>query len=87
MPSSSFLAKLEALPLGACQGTYRDRTYLVSKEVLGDGKIIKLYARETDGRDFVSANVYLVRGEWRLKPCEMPAQKVVRFVDEVRLGS
>ena len=82
---SSFAAKLHAIPLGAHRGVYRGRTYLVSKEVLGDRKIIKLYARETGGRDFVSANAYLVRGEWQLKPCEMPAQKIIQFVDEIDL--
>ena len=37
-------------------------------------------AEELGGGDYVSLNLYRTGTGDRLKPCEMPAEKVVRFV-------
>jgi hypothetical protein len=46
-----------------------------------DGKRTSLFARALAGGDVVSFNLYRLRsGEDSLRPCEMPAEKVVAFV-------
>jgi hypothetical protein len=43
--------------------------------------MISLFARALAGGDVVSFNLYRLRsGEDSLRPCEMPAEKVVAFV-------
>ncbi|EDZ45821.1 conserved hypothetical protein [Rhodobacterales bacterium Y4I] len=37
-------------------------------------------ARELGGGDYISLNLYRLASGARLKPCEMPADKVIRFV-------
>jgi hypothetical protein len=45
------------------------------------GREIKLYAEELGGTDLVRFNLYrLSDDQARLKPCEMPEEKVVDFV-------
>ncbi|UJH69615.1 hypothetical protein [Ornithinimicrobium sp. INDO-MA30-4] len=39
-----------------------------------------MYAEELGGTDFISANLYLGGTEEHLRPCEMPAAKVVAFL-------
>ncbi|UWQ80178.1 hypothetical protein K3725_03970 [Leisingera sp. S132] len=76
----AFLAAFDALPLGAFNGTAAGRRYLVCRENLANGKSQKLVARELGGTDYISLNLYrLTSGAW-LKPCEMPEEKVIRFV-------
>jgi len=38
-------------------------------------------AKELGGNDFISGNYYRSVGEGLLKPCEMPAEKVIDFVE------
>ncbi|MEO0465285.1 MAG: hypothetical protein AAF216_01985 [Pseudomonadota bacterium] len=45
-----------------------------------DGKRVKLYGEALGGADHVSFNLYLAGGVYRLKPCEMPEDKVIAFV-------
>ena len=45
------------------------------------GKRTSLFARALAGGNLVSFNLYrLMSGEGSLRPCEMPAEKVVAFV-------
>ncbi|MEJ2467484.1 MAG: hypothetical protein P8Y65_03460 [Campylobacterales bacterium] len=55
------------------------------KETHLGGKLIKLYAEELGGNDFVSLNYYETDAAPLLKPCEMPEQKVIAFIEGVRL--
>lgn len=46
-----------------------------------------VYAEELGGRDVVSANLYLTGDRPQLRPCEMPAEKVLDFLTRlVRIG-
>ncbi|KIC31717.1 hypothetical protein [Leisingera sp. ANG-S5] len=76
----AFLAAFDALPLGAFTGTAEGRRYMVCRETQANGKSQKLVARELGGTDYISLNLYRLRSGARLKPCEMPAEKVIRFV-------
>ena len=53
---------------------------MVSKTCFSGGRAIKLAATELGGTDYISLNVYDLRKGPLLKPCEMPAQKVIDFL-------
>jgi len=79
-----FLKALKALPTGYCRGVYNGAAYGIIIERLAGGRQIKLYGEELGGVDHVSFNLYLTSsGKTLLKPCEMPAEKVVAFVKGV----
>ncbi|WP_027244638.1 hypothetical protein [Leisingera daeponensis] len=76
----AFLAAFDTLPLGAFTGVAGGRKYAVIRQDLAAGKAQKLVARELGGGDYISLNLYRLASGARLKPCEMPADKVIRFV-------
>jgi hypothetical protein len=60
---------------------YEGQRYGVTVRKSLDGKRISLFARALADGDVVSFNLYRMRsGEECLRPCEMPAEKVVAFV-------
>ncbi|GAB2865813.1 hypothetical protein [Nocardioides pacificus] len=71
---------LERLPEGYCTGEYDGRRWGVTTTIHLGGRSLKVYAEELGGTDFVSANLYRVEGRELFRPCEMPADKVVRFL-------
>ena len=67
--------------MGYSKGHYQQRRYSVVITTGAAGKRYKLYAEQLGGDDFISLNLYLpVSGKPLLKPCEMPAAKVIDFV-------
>jgi hypothetical protein len=76
--------KLRAFPDGAREVIYEGRRYLMRKETHLGGRLIKLYAEELGGNDFISLNYYETSSQPLLKPCEMPAQKVIAFIENVQ---
>lgn len=68
------------LPLGTFRGRAMDKTWLVTRSLFVGGASEKLVARALDGSDYISMNLYRLEAGPRLKPCEMPAAKVARFV-------
>lgn len=79
--SDVFLKAFLALPTGTFHGRAFGKRYIVSRSVFADGKSHKLVAHQLDGTDYISLNLYLTRaGGALLRPCEMPAVKVVDFV-------
>ena len=79
----SWIEKLRNFPEGASECRYHGKKYLMRKETCLDGQLIKLYAEELGGRDFVSLNCYIVKRKPLLKPCEMPKEKVIDFIRKV----
>ncbi len=77
---AAFLAAFDALPPGSFTGTAEGRRYRVSRQDMADGKAQKLVAHELGGKDYISLNLYRLASGARLKPCEMPEQKVIRVV-------
>lgn len=77
----SFHERLKGFPEGAWESEFCGRRYLVRKQTLLGGRLIKLYAEELGGRDFVSLNCYETRSGVLLKPCEMPEAKVIAFIE------
>jgi len=85
MNETEFYKKLLALPNGANDVNYKGRRYLLLKETLLDGKLLKLYAEELGGNDVVSGNYYPTMKGGMLKPCEMSDMKVIDFVLKARV--
>jgi len=82
-----FLKTLESLPSGYFKAHYQGVPYGVTVERLAGGRQVKLYGEALGGSDHVSFNLYLPRsGKVLLKPCEMPAQKVIDFVLGVKVS-
>jgi len=80
MNESEFYEKLLALPDGANSVRYNDQRYLLRKETLLEGKLIKLYAEDLASNNIVSGNYYPTMKNGLLKPCEMSDEKVIDFV-------
>lgn len=80
----AFIEAFDALPAGGYGATYQGKRYRLIKSVLVSGRSQKLEAEELGGPDYISFNLYrLASGEALLKPCEMPADKVIDFVMNV----
>jgi hypothetical protein len=80
MNNSEFYKKLQKLPNGANDVFYKAKRYLLRKETLLNGKLLKVYAEELGGNDIVSGNYYPSIKKGTLKPCEMSDKKVIDFV-------
>ena len=80
MNETEFYIKLLALPDGANDVYYLGKRYLLRKETLLKGKLLKLYAEELGANDIVSGNYYPTMKNGMLKPCEMSELKVINFV-------
>ena len=80
MNETEFYTKLLALPNGANDVMYLNKRYLLLKETLLDGKLLKIYAERLDNIDVVSGNYYPTLKSGMLKPCEMSDAKVIHFI-------
>lgn len=80
MNDTEFYTKLLTLPNGANDVRYLGKRYLLRKETLLEGKLLKVYAQELGGKDIVSGNYYSTIKNGTLKPCEMSDKKVIDFV-------
>ena len=74
----------DRLPVGWSVVAYDGRRYGVTRTVLTGGRSQKVLAEALDGSDLVSANLYRTSDEDVLKPCEMPAEKVLDFLRRQR---
>ena len=80
MNETEFYTKLLALPNGANDVIYLGKRYLLRKETLLKGKLLKIYAEELGGNNIVSGNYYPTMKSGILKPCEMSDKKVIEFI-------
>ena len=83
----AFLNALATLPAGYSRGSFRGEQWGVTVDRSADGRRVKLYGEALGGNDHVSFNLYRVSGQPRLKPCEMPAAKVISFVLQFEPGT
>ena len=77
---SDFATAHAALPMGTFKGCAAGRRYVITKSGFADGRALKLVAEELGGTDYISLNWYDLGSGPLLKPCEMPAAKVIAFV-------
>ena len=80
MNETDFYMKLSILHNGAYYVLYHSKRYLLHKETLLNGKLIKLYAKDLSGTNIVSGNYYTSIKGGMLKPYEMSDKKVIDFI-------
>ena len=80
-----FHSKLLELKDGSYDVFYKTKRYLLRKETHLNSKLIKLYAEELGGNNFISLNYYPQTKDRLLKPCEMPKEKVIHFIVNLEL--
>ncbi|MFS4455834.1 peptide methionine sulfoxide reductase [Maribacter sp. 2304DJ31-5] len=81
------LEYIKQFPVGYSMAVYNDKKYGVTRTDFNHGKSFKLFAKELGGNDFISLNYYMTQSGDRLKPCEMPEQKVIHFLKYVEITS
>lgn len=80
-PPAAFLDAIEAWPPGYGEGVYDGRRWGVTLNGRADRRRVWLYGEELGGTGRVSFNLYRVAGgRAALRPCEMPAARVIAFV-------
>jgi peptide-methionine (S)-S-oxide reductase len=77
--------RLLSVPLGYSTGTFHGKTYGLSRSSFNGGRSHKFFAEELGGADFISLNVYETQAGLQLKPCEMPEEKVINFLEGLEL--
>jgi len=82
---NTFKNKLLSFPENSFYAFYKNEKYLVTKQTLLNGKLIKFYAECLSKIDIVSANYYVFIKNGLLKPCEMSDEKVINFVNFVEI--
>jgi peptide-methionine (S)-S-oxide reductase len=73
--------KIKAFPLGYSTVLFQNKKYALTRTDFNGGKSIKIYAEELGGNDFISFNFYISEKAEKLKPCEMPAEKIIDFIN------
>jgi len=71
------------VPEGWSQVEYDGRSWGVTRTVHAGGSSESILAEELGGDGLVSANLYRVDGTDVLKPCEMPEQRVLAFLERL----
>jgi len=81
----SLLNIIKKLPEGYSEGSYNSKKYGITKTIFNNGNSFKVYGEELGGTDFISLNYYITKRKDLIKPCEMPEQKVVHFLENVTI--
>jgi hypothetical protein len=71
---------LERVPTGWSRVVVDGRRYGLTRTEHADGRSVAIHADELGGNDVVSANIWRTTGGLALRPCEMPADKVLTFL-------
>ncbi|GAB5472859.1 MAG: hypothetical protein Mars2KO_09580 [Maribacter sp.] len=79
------LNTIQKIPEGYSEGKYKNQKYGVTKKSFNDNRSYKIYAKALGGNDFVSLNYYCTSSAGVLKPCEMPEEKVIDFLNHLEL--
>ena len=74
-----------SIPEGYSEVVYLGSKYSLTKQLFNHGRSMKVFAQELKGTDFISFNYYKTSNQAMLKPCEMPEQKVVDFLNNFNL--
>lgn len=80
LPGEDLEDLLARVSEGWTVASYEGRRYGLSRTTHLDGRSLSLYAEELGGSDVVSANVVRLTRGAELRPCEMPAAKVLAFL-------
>lgn len=80
----NILELIKNLPIGYSEVMYEHKKYGVTRTDFNNGRSIKLYAKELGGKDFISLNYYITSTKRNLRPCEMPKEKVIHFLNHYK---
>ena len=75
---------LERVPEGWSEASYAGRRWSVTRTTRAAGRSASVWAEALDGSGVVSTNAYALADGWVLKPCEMPLEVVVDFLEGVQ---
>lgn len=64
---------------------FHGKKYSLIRTDFNEGRSTKVYAEELGGNDFISFNFYISKKGEKLNPCEMPAEKVMDFLNNYLL--
>ena len=78
--TAELAALVEALPEGWTRVVYAGRPYGLTRHTRAGGRVVNVLAEELGGPDRVSANIHRTASADHLRPCEMPADKVLEFL-------
>jgi peptide-methionine (S)-S-oxide reductase len=81
----ALLDKIHQISEGYSEGIYNNKKYSITKQIFNDGKSYKIFGKELQGTDFISLNYYITSKNELLKPCEMPKEKVIDFIEKVKI--
>ncbi len=84
LSATPFHERLLSFDDGAYDVIFSAKRYLFRKETHLGGKLVKVYAEELGGNDFISLNYYPQTLNGLLKPCEMADRKVIDFVNRAK---
>ncbi|QGN33227.1 hypothetical protein [Microlunatus sp. Gsoil 973] len=73
-------ALLTSIPEGWSRTEIDGRGWAITRTTHAQGKVITLSAERLGDAEQLSANVWLTSAGTVLKPCEVPAERVIRFL-------
>lgn len=71
---------LDRFPAGYAHAVFAGSRWGVTVTASDDGRRRSVYAEQLGGDGVVSANVYVTDSGAHLRPCEMPAARVLAFL-------
>lgn len=71
---------LASIPEGWTRAEIDGHAWGVTRTTKVNGRIVSVYAERLDNTDTISANIWQTTDGPLLKPCEMPAPKVMKFL-------
>ena len=73
---------INKIPIGYSEVFYEGKKYSLTRRDFNQGKSTKVFGKELGGTDFISFNFYLTEKGENFKPCEMPEEKVLDFLNK-----
>lgn len=77
--------QIHQIPQGYSEARYQGKRYSLTRTDRAGGRAISVYAEELGGKDYISFNYYRTKQGGLLKPCEMPVERVLNFMEEAQL--
>jgi len=75
------LKQIKSIPLGYSTVLFQNKKYGVTRTDFNEGRSTKVYAETLGGNDYISFNFYISEKGGQLRPCEMPRDKVIDFLN------
>jgi len=69
---------------GYSEVIYDSKKYSITKQSFNNSKSFKIFGQELQGNNFISLNYYVTSKKEFLKPCEMPEEKVIHFLKNIK---